>query len=212
MRQVPVILIFISILSITSFAQTNNFKKVINTKAIAQKLNKASKNTKSIDSDFKQYKHLDILENDMISIGHFSFVANDKVRWEYNTPYKYIIIMNGSSMWINDGRKTKKYDTNSNKIFKEINDLMIGMLQGKILNSNKFNLEFFESKSEILAKLTPKSSEMNDFLSTMNLYFSKTDYNVTKIIMDESSGDFTKIVFSNRKTNIEIPNSKFLVR
>lgn len=200
------------LISVSSYSQTNNFKKVTDTKVIVAKLNEASKSTKTIDSNFKQYKHLDILKDDILSTGHFSFQANDKVRWEYTLPYKYIIIMNGSSMWINDGNKTKKYDTNSNKIFKEINDLMIGMLQGKILKSNDFKLEFFESKNEVLAKLTPKSGNMKEFLSTMNLYFDKKDYNISKIIMDETSGDYTKIIFTNRKINKELPNSIFLVQ
>ena len=200
------------LISVSSYSQTNNFKKVTDTKVIVAKLNEASKSTKTIDSNFKQYKHLDILKDDILSTGHFSFQANDKVRWEYTLPYKYIIIMNGSSMWINDGNKTKKYDTNSNKIFKEINDLMIGMLQGKILESDKFELEFYQNKNEVLAKLTPKSGNMKEFLSTMNLYFDKKDYNISKIIMDETSGDYTKIIFTNRKINKELPNSIFLVQ
>lgn len=208
-------ILLISILIITSLnvqSQNSKFKKVTNTKVIVKKLNEASKKTKTIDSDFKQYKHMDILDNDIISDGHFSFQANDKVRWEYTLPYKYIIIINGSSMWINDGNKTKKYDTNSNKMFKEINDLMIGMLRGKILESNKFELEFFESKTQILAKLKPKTAEMKDFLSTMSLYFDKTDYNVSQIIMDELSGDYTKIQFLRKKINKELPKSIFLVQ
>lgn len=205
-------IILVILINTMVFAQPNNFKKVTNNKAIIQKINEASKKTKSIDSDFKQYKHMDILKNDMLSTGHFSFKADDKVRWEYTLPYKYIIIMNGSSMWINDGRKTKKYDTNSNQMFKEINDLMIGMLQGKILESNKFEIEFYESKTDVLAKLKPKSAEMNGFLSNMDIFFSKKDYNVTSIVINEQSGDYTKIYFKNRKINIELANSIFLVK
>ena len=199
-------------ISTTGFAQTNTFKKIINPAAVVQKLNTASKNTKTIDSDFKQFKHLDILENDIESTGHFSFRATDKVRWEYLQPYSYLIVMNGSNMWINDGSKTKKYDTKSNQMFKEINDLMVGMLQGKILKSDKFTVEFFENKKQILAKLKPKFGEMQEFLSEMQLFFDKKDYTVAKIKMLETSGDFTLIEFYNRKMNIEIQNSKFIVR
>ncbi len=199
-------------ISTTGFAQTNTFKKIINSATVIQKLNTASKNTKTIDSDFKQFKHLDILENDIESTGHFSFRATDKVRWEYLQPYSYLIVMNGSNMWINDGSKTKKYDTKSNQMFKEINDLMVGMLQGKILKSDKFTVELFENKKQILAKLKPKSDEMQEFLSEMQLYFDKKDYTVAKIKMLENSEDYTLIEFYNRKMNIDIPNSKFIVK
>ena len=199
-------------ISTTGFAQTNTFKKIINSATVIQKLNTASKNTKTIDSDFKQFKHLDILENDIESTGHFSFRATDKVRWEYLQPYSYLIVMNRGNMWINDGSKTKKYDTKSNQMFKEINDLMVGMLQGKILKSDKFTVELFENKKQILAKLKPKSDEMQEFLSEMQLYFDKKDYTVAKIKMLENSEDYTLIEFYNRKMNIDIPNSKFIVK
>ena len=197
-------------LSITTFSQSN-FKKVSNTDAIIKKLNTASESTKTIDSDFKQFKHLNILENDLESTGHFSFKAKDKVRWEYFQPYKYLIIMNASQMWINDGSKTRKYDTNSNKMFKEINDLMVGMLQGKILGSDKFDIVFLENGKQVLAKLTPKTPEMKEFLSEMQLFFDKKDYNIIKIKMLEHSGDYTLIQFHNRKLNIDLPNSKFII-
>ncbi len=199
-------------ITLTSPAQSDSFKKLANVKEIAQKLNEVSKNTKTIDSDFKQYKHLDILENEIESSGHFSFQASDKVRWEYFNPYKYLIIMNAGIMWINDGNKTQKFDTGSNKMFKEINDLMVGMLQGKILESKNFKISFFENSKQILAKLIPLSVEMKEFLSEINLYFDKKDFSVSKIKMLEHSGDYTLIDFYNRKTNIDISKSKFLVK
>jgi len=205
-------LILLIFLSLNTFAQSKDFKKVANEKAIAEKLNAVSESTKSIDSDFKQYKHLDMLENDIKSDGHFSFQASDKVRWEYFTPYKYFIVMNAGTMWINDGNKVQKYDTKSNKMFKEINDLMVGMLQGKILESDKFTVDFYENNKQVLAKLFPKTEEMKEFLSSIQIYFDKTDYSVSKIKMLEHSGDYTLIEFYNRKMNVTIPNSKFLVR
>lgn len=208
-----IILLIILIISVnTVFAQSEGFKKITNESTIAEKLNTVSKNTNSIDSDFKQYKHLDMLENDIVSDGHFSFQAIDKVRWEYFTPYKYFIVMNAGTMWINDGNKTQKYDTKSNKMFKEINDLMLGMLQGKILESDQFDVDFYENQKHIKAKLYPKTNEMKEFLSSIEIYFEKTAYNVSKIKMNEHSGDYTLIQFYNRKTNVNIPKSKFLVR
>lgn len=208
----PFTIIILLLLAFQASAQTGNFKKAINEKLLNEKLNQASLNTKSIESDFTQFKHLDILEDDMESTGHFSFSSPDKVRWEYFTPYKYVIVMNASVMWINDGNKTQKYDTESNKMFKEINDLMVGMLQGKILESGSFKTTLFENDTRVLAKLTPLTPEMKEFLSEIHLYFNKSDYTVNEIKMMEHSGDFTLIKFNNKKLNVEIPNSKFLMK
>jgi outer membrane lipoprotein-sorting protein len=195
-----------------AFAQTGNFKKAVNEKALKDQLNKSSMSTKSIESDFVQFKHMDILENDMESTGHFSFAMPDKVRWEYFTPYKYIIVMNSGIMWINDGKKTQKYDTETNKMFKEINDLMLGMLQGKILESNSFKTALYENEKQVLAKLYPQTPEMKEFLTEIQLYFNKSDYTVNEIKMLEQSGDFTLIKFTNKKLNGEVSNSKFTLK
>ncbi len=204
-----IITIALILINTALFAQ---YKKVSNPETLAAKLNSVSAKTKTIDSDFKQYKHLDILENDLESTGHFSFQIPGKVRWEYMHPYPYVIVMNKGNMLINDGKSTKKFDTKSNKMFKEINDLMLGMLQGKILNSTKFSVAFFENKHEILAKLMPKSPQLKEFLNEMQLFFDKKNYAVSKIKMIEDSGDYTFIKFINNKINSELPAQTFEIK
>jgi outer membrane lipoprotein carrier protein len=206
------VLIILLIISQLTFSQNSGFKKVVNDKPISEKLNQASSNTSSVESDFIQYKHLDILENDMESTGHFSFSVPSKVRWEYNKPYRYIIVMNEGVMWINDGKKTSKYDTEANKMFNEINVLMLGLLQGKILESKSFKTTLFETDKQVMAKLSPQTPEMKEFLSEIHLIFNKSDYTVSEIKMLEHSGDFTNIKFINKKLNTVIPNSKFIIR
>ena len=188
------------------------FKKVKNKQATAKKLSEVSKKINTIESDFLQYKHLDILSSDIESEGHFSFKKTDKLRWEYSKPYFYLIVMNNGTMWIKDSKKTQKYDTKSNKMFKEINDLMIGLLQGNILDSKNFKLNIYENSKYILAELYPQSAEMKEFLSGINIYFDKKDYSVYKVKMNENSGDYTEIIFVNKKNNVSIQNSKFTVK
>ncbi len=203
-------LLFITIGKVN--AQPKGFTFIKKQKVIAERLNSASKTIKYIDSDFKQFKHLDILENDIKSKGHFCFKSSNNVRWEYFEPYKYLIIMNSNNMWINNGKKTQKYNTKTNQIFKEINDLMISLLQGDILESKKFTVKFYQNKKFILALLIPESKEMLEFLSGIDIYFDKSDYSVSKIKMIEHNGDYTFIEFYNKKTNKPIPNSKFMMK
>jgi outer membrane lipoprotein-sorting protein len=212
MKITILILVFTILTPLFIFSQPKGFLKVKNKQSVAQKISSASNKIKTIQSSFKQYKHLDILSNDIISEGKFSFKTSNLLRWQYIKPYDYLILMNGSNMWINDGKKTKKYDTGSNKMFKEINDLMLGLLQGDILKSKNFNLQLFENKKYILAELIPKSPEMKEFLSSINIYFDKLDYSVSKVKMSEHSGDYTKIEFFNKKNNISISDSKFSIK
>ncbi len=211
MKNNILIVILLIIIPVSTFCQPKGFTKVKNKQSTALKISYASEKLKTIESDFKQFKHLDILSDDILSEGHFSFKSPNLLRWEYTKPYNYLIIMNGSDMWINDGKKTKKYDTKSNKMFKEINDLMVGLLCGNILKSNNFSLELFTSNKYILAELIPQSPEMKEFLSSINIYFNKKDYTVSKVRMSEHSGDYTRIEFYNKKNNVSISDSKFLI-
>ncbi len=204
--------VLISILTLTVFSQPKGFTKVIDRNAVSLKLKKVSAETKTIDCDFLQYKHLDILENDIESIGHFSFKASNKVRWQYTKPYNYLIVMNTCKMWIKNDKKIQEYDTKSNKVFKEVNDLMIGMVQGNILDNPDFNSELYTSKDEILAILVPQKPEMKDFLSEIHIFFDIKTFTVSKLKMIEQSGDYTLIKFINRKYNISISDNNFILK
>ena len=207
-----ILIIIFPLVTAQAYSQPKGYVLVKDKKAISLKLKKVSASTKTIDSDFIQYKHLDILENDIVSDGHFSFKTPNKVRWQYTKPYNYLIVMNSGQMWIKDDKKTQKFDTQSNKVFKEINDLMVGLLQGNILENTDFKTEFYSSKTRILAILIPQKDEMKEFLSEIHLYFDKTDFTVSELKMLENSGDFTLIKFLKKKTNVEILDSKFIVK
>lgn len=203
------IILALCFMGLYSFSQPKGFKKVESKKNVAAKINVASQKINTIESDFKQYKHLDILKDDIESTGHFSFKKTNLLRWEYSKPYKYIIVMNKNNMWIDDGSKVQTFDTKSNKMFKEINDLMLGLLQGDILQSKNYSVEFYENKRKILAELIPNSKEMKKFLKKISIYFDKKTYTVSMIIMTENSSDYTKIMFHKSKYNIKISDSKF---
>ena len=207
MKKIITVILIIS--STYAFSQPKGYRKVNNKQTIANKINTASKKINTIESDFMQYKHLDILKDDITSKGHFSFKKPNMLRWEYSNPYKYLIVMNKSKMWINDGKKVQKFDTKSNKMFKEINDLMLGLMQGDILKSDKFSVELYEKKNTILAELVPKSKEMKKFLSKITIFFNKKTLNVSAIIMRENKTDYTKINFINQKYNIVVSDEKF---
>ena len=194
-----------------SLSAQSSFKPAENPAALLEKLAEVSKNTKSIKSDFVQYKHLSILENDIESRGIFIFAKPDKVRWEYSSPYPYLILMNGNEMTIKEGGKVQKFDTESNRVFKEINDLMVALLSGDILSNSEFDIKLKENDKQILAEMHPRKSELKQMLETVELYFEKSSYEVSEIKMPESSGDYTRIIFKNRESNVAVPNSKFLL-
>jgi len=165
-----------------------------------------------LESDFTQEKYLSVMSEKIISKGHFHFKKINMLRWEYNDPYKYLIAINKNKMYIKDNGKLSKYDINSNKMFKSINEMMVNTVQGNLLNNKDYKVKFYENDKFYLLELTPILKGAKDFLKVIQLYINKVDYAVDKVKMIEPSDDYTSIDFSNRKTNQAIADEKFIIK
>lgn len=203
------LLIFTSIL----YAQEEKFTPIQNIDQVKNELAKLTENTQTIQSPFTQEKHLSFLEENIISKGEFFFKSPNQLRWEYSEPFEYIIVFNDKNIFIKDDGKISTFDTESNKMFSEINNMMIGTIQGNLFtDSERFHVKYFESKSQYLLELEPKMEEMKGMLKIIKIYIDKSDISVAKIKMIESSDDYTSIDFTNRKLNQEIDNGIFILK
>ncbi|HXD92735.1 MAG TPA: outer membrane lipoprotein carrier protein LolA [Bacteroidia bacterium] len=203
--------ILFCVFSTSLFAQTG-FKTVKDTILLKEKINAISKETNSLESDFIQIKTLSMLSEKITSKGHFCFQKVNLLRWEYVSPYTYIIVINKDKVLIKDESKLRKYDMNSNKVFKEINDIMISCIDGNILKSNKFKIAYGENEKAYRLELTPLVKGMKESLKKIYMYFDKAVTSVTKLEMVETTDDFTVIDFTNKKVNGNIPAEKFILK
>ena len=195
------------------YAQENDFKEIKDIDKAKTELAKLSENTATIQSKFIQEKHLSFLTENIISKGEFYFKSPNQLRWEYSEPFEYIIVFNNKNIIIKDEDKISTYDTESNKMFSEINNMMIGSIQGNLFtDSERFSVKYFENQSQYLLELDPKLPEMKSMLKTIKIYIDKSDISVAKIKMIENSDDYTSINFINRKLNQTIDNEKFNIQ
>ena len=118
----------------TAFEDEASFKKMVR---------ETSAKTQSISSDFTQEKHLTMMEEVLVSRGRFLFKKENKVRWEYLEPIVYAIIINQNRFIINNDGKISEFDTESNKLFKEINNMIVMAIQGNFVDDPDFAASFF---------------------------------------------------------------------
>lgn len=202
--------LFLIFLPLLGFSQA--FKPVKDTLTLKQKIESMSKATNSIEADFVQEKNLSMLSEKIISKGHFVFKKENLLRWEYQTPSKYLIVINKDKVFIKDEKKTSKYDMNSNKVFKEINDIMLSCVQGTIFKSNKFKTSYFENEKGYKLELIPQVKNMKDTFKKINLYFDKNVTSVAKMEMIENNDDLTSLDFINKKLNAPVVETIFTVK
>lgn len=207
---------FLTILFIffsTLFLAQSSFKAMKDTVVFKLKVDKMSKETNSIESDFIQVKNLAMLSEKITSKGHFCFMKQNNLRWEYSEPYKYVIVINKDKILIKDeNNKVKKYDMNANRVFKEVNDIMISCVNGDILKSNKFTIHYFENDKTYKLELIPLVKSMKESLKKINMYFDKNVTSVIKLEMVENGEDITTIDFTNKKLNAAIAPEKFILK
>ena len=205
------ILIVFSLLVSVAFSQ-GSLTEMKNPAFFKQKFQEATRNTQTIEASFIQEKNLSVLSEKIISRGRFLFKKEKKLRWEYTTPFRYLILLNNGTMVIQDEDKKSKIDIRNNKMFSQINSIIIGCIQGNLFNDEKkFTTSFFENNGSFLVKLKPLEATLKEYLSEIWIFFDKKDLIVTRLEMHEPSGDDTKIDFTGTKINTPIPDAKFLV-
>lgn len=179
---------------------------------IRQKVQETAKRTNTIESDFIQEKEMSVLSEKITSKGKFYFKKEKKLRWEYTDPFPYLIIINNDQMLVKDDNAEKQVNVQSNKIFREINGVILGAVQGTLLgDTKKFQSSYSDARNWYAVKLIPQNSKIKESLSEIILYFNKNDYSVERLVMREASGDYTRIEFRAKKINQPIADEKFLI-
>ena len=172
----------------------------------------ATQKTNSVKADFTQEKNLSMLSEKISSKGNFWFKKDNRVRMEYIQPFKYLMILNKDKVYVKDGNKETKVSTKSNKMFQQINKIMIDCMQGTMLSNTDFKTRIFENKNSALVELTPVSKGLKEMFRSINVIVDKKDFSVLSIEMKEISGDNTIMRFTNKELNAAISDTLFDIK
>lgn len=192
-------------------AQYPGYNPVADLTKFKTEFSAATQKTTSVKSDFTQEKNLAMLSEKIISKGNFWFKKDNRVRMEYNQPFRYLMILNKDKVYIKDGQKENKVSTKSNKLFQQVNKIMIDCMQGTMLSNTDFNTRVFENKNSALIELSPVTKGLKELFKSINVIVDKKDFSVTSIEMKELSGDNTIIRFTNKEPNANINDSMFAI-
>ncbi|RYE89557.1 MAG: outer membrane lipoprotein carrier protein LolA [Cytophagaceae bacterium] len=195
-----------------SVAQPKGYRAVTDASAFRTNYAKAAAKTQSIKSSFHQEKNMSMLSEKISSDGLFYFKKNNKVRMEYTKPYKYLLVINGDKILIQDQQKRKVYSAGDNKLFKVINNVIIDCVQGKALDSKDFTTKIYESDKGYCLDLVPQAKEMHKLFTTIRLFIGKDDFAIDQLEMHESMGDTTLITFVDKQLNTAISDEVFAVK
>jgi outer membrane lipoprotein-sorting protein len=206
-----IVIVIISCLLLSGFisAGSEDYTPVDNLDQLVEMINASASKINTIHSGFIQKKHLEFLDETIVSRGQFWFRKENSLRWAYEDPFEYVIIIHDGKFYIKDGENVSTYDMDSNAMFREINELIVGMVQGTVMERDKFEIEAFENERNYLFKLVPRDEGMQGVISKMEVVVDKKDLTVSEMIMRESEMDFTVITFIDKRLNEPIPDPVF---
>src|SRR5690554_6156082 len=170
---------------------------------------KKSETIKSLKTDFIQYKHLSFLSREIETSGKMVFQVPDLLNWRYTKPYQYSIVFKKGKIHINDQGNKSSFDASGNKMFEKINKLIVGSVSGNMFDDNEFSISYYKNKTHYVAKFIPKSKDLKKVIAEIELYFPFDTFVVSEVKLNESSGDYTRIVFKNQQLNAKVSPSDF---
>ena len=203
---ITVILILVSLKSFSQKVELSEQEAISLKKSIIN----TSNLTTSIVNDFTQYKHLSFLSKDIISHGKLFFKDPNLIKWEYNTPFKYSVIFKDNHLFINDGGTKSNIDLSANRVFKELNTLIVKSVKGDMFDENQFKISYFKLAQNYLISFTSLDPYLKLIIRKFELVFESKTFNVLEIKMIESSEDYTSIKFSNQKINEPVSDAVFI--
>ncbi|RBL88634.1 MULTISPECIES: outer membrane lipoprotein carrier protein LolA [Chitinophaga] len=200
-----------TLLSLQLHAQSG-FKPVSDLSDIKKQFARTAQNTQSIQCDFVQEKNLSMLSDKIVSKGKFWFKRDNKVRMEYQQPSYYLLVINGKDIKIKDAQKESKVSGKNNKLFEQINKITVDCVRGTVLDNTDFTTKASENAQSVRLEMVPVNKTMAGYFKAIVLLVDKQDYTVSRITMQEPSGDDTTISFVHKQVNSNIPDAVFVVK
>lgn len=164
----------------------------------------------SVQADFIQEKHLQILAQPLLSRGRFLFKAPDSLRWEYTSPFHSILLM--------DKGRVKKFIEKNGRMVEDTSMAMNGMqvvmteISGWMDGRFSDNDAFIVRRKGKTVTLIPKQQGMRAIISAIELRLADQTgllQSVT-IVEDPERKSFTRMVFSHALLNQPIDEHLFI--
>lgn len=202
----------LTILVLVIGAMSHVYAQPTGDQQVKQEISQVAAKMKSMRCDFIQTKHLKMLNDKMVSKGRMYYQQGNKLRWEYESPYKYVFILNDSKVVLKNNGRNDVIDVNQNKMFREIVRIMMNTVVGKCLTDEKdFKVGIETSATEYAATLIPLRKDLKQMFSKIALHFNRQKKMITQVELSEKNGDITVIELKNVQTNVSISTTMFSV-
>jgi outer membrane lipoprotein-sorting protein len=167
-----------------------------------------SRNIHALEAEFTELVFSSLLKEPKSTEGNLVFSIDAKLRWEKKQVSSEVIVSDGTEIKIfREGILVK--DEGTKRVFKKMQSLMSELLTASFLESQHFNLSYFENEYSVSIVLKPERKSMAKHISYIKLIFNKNTLALTDLSIHENTTDFVQYIFTNVKYNTVVEHKLF---
>jgi outer membrane lipoprotein-sorting protein len=175
---------------------------------VSQVMSKAD----AIVSRFVQERHLSLFDEPLRSEGWLCFQKPGRVRWEISSPYKSILVSDGSGVaqfeWV--GEKWKKLDVGLADALRNVVAQIGGVMEGRYAsNKRDYEVSLTNSADGLVITLVPRQAAMRKMMKAIEVHLAPDLKGTRRVVLRENDGDFTDIRFSDQSVGVVFPARTF---
>lgn len=179
-------------------------------KAVLKKLHTELAKVPRFRAEFDQEKHLKVFKKPVMSNGVLLFERPDRMRWEIRKPFHSLLIVAGKNVakfeWVNSKRKKLKLGRAADAV-------LIAMRRLQAWFSGNFDEKNFTvtvvQKPALHVLLIPKDEAMRKRVARMEFFPAADFRSMSKVVVHESKGNRTVLIFKNHKSGAKMPKDAF---
>jgi outer membrane lipoprotein carrier protein len=175
-------------------------------------IREASRRITSLEARFVQKKTLPILAKPFVSQGRFFYQPPTQLRWEYDSPVRSVLIMNGDAVkrYLRDQDKWREDAGAALPAMRLVMEEIMNWQQGRFDANPQFQASLVKGV-EPRVVLVPKEASWRKMIQRIELTLSSEQAGVMKsvrVVEDERTD--TLLEFSQVKLNRPLPSSLFV--
>ncbi len=178
-------------------------------KPIVARVEAASRQMESFECAFIETREIAVLSDKQVSRGKMYYKRADKLRWEYNSPSRFVFVCNGERTAVDNGSAVDRGSGGVNMAFREVGRMVLACINGRQLTDPaKFSAAYYTDGNSIKVELTARNRRMAQMMGTMGMLFSLKDHSIQAIIISRS-GDSSFIEIKDKKVNGVLDDALF---
>ncbi len=181
--------------------------------AMLQAIKEANATMPNIEAHFAQTKHNTVNNKKTTTQGTLYIAGNDKMAMHYDAPSTDLLIINGTQFYMQQGKRSKLYNTTKNKPMASLSNTLLSCVRGDIqqlAEANDATITTLKKSNGYEVTLTSNKKQSKGYAKIVLLYDLNTHI-LVRMQMDEYNSMSNIYEMSDIKTGNDIAPEYFAI-